>query len=163
MNPFATVSFGGILWIFGFIIFAVIIYLLIRILRGQGLPNFSWSPKNIKIKPGKLGDDYVLCFNDYPDKIACEPMRKKDMDKDAHPWKIGGKVYYYQGFKKEKFAALSLPEDISYLPETLARMMGCEPLKKLKSLKFSWLESLAPFAPVVALIVAAILFLILVG
>lgn len=163
MNPFATVSGGGILWFFGIAVLAIIIYLLVRILRGKGLPKLSWSLKSVKLKTEKMGDDYTLCFNVYPDKIACEPMRKKDVCKGAHLWKIGNKDHYYQGFKDNGFTALSLPKDISFLPETLARMMGCEPLKKLKSLKFSWLEHLAPFAPVVALVVAGILFLIIVG
>jgi len=157
---------GGllILLIIGVVILAIIV--IKRLISGQPLPFAGFSIKKIKsnvksgIKRQKPDEDMVLCLNIYEDKIVGEYMLKKSVCLDADIWEVGSKKHLVQTNKNNQWGHLDLPDDIVYPPERLARMMGCEPLRKLKSLKFTWFEKAAPFAPVVALLIGALLFII---
>ncbi len=161
-----NITGGGllILLIIGVVILAIIV--VNRLINGQPLPfagfSFSKIKSNVKsgIKRQKPSDDMVLCLNVYENKIVGEYMLKNSVCKDADIWEYNSKKYLLQTNKDNQWKRIDLPEDISYPPERLSRMMGCEPLRKLKSLKFTWYEKVAPFAPVVALLIGALLFII---
>lgn len=166
MNPFSTLGLSGILALL--IILAIVIsaFVVVRAWKGKGfsLPSIPTIglKSTIGMKVKRQDTEHRHCLNYYKDKIAYEIMRKSDICKTARIWNIAGKNGLLQGFDKKHFPIL-LPDDISYPPERLARMMGCPPLKKLKSLRFSLLEQLAPFAPVIALAIGALLFIIVLG
>lgn len=154
------------------ITFGGIVFLIVLILVIVGIVWFnSWRKGDrgsLNIHIGKMSrkkkdDNLVACFNDYPDCYKMEYMLKTSVAKGADLIKIGAKQCYMQGWDGKKFIAVHEPKDIVYPTERLARMMGCEPLKKLKSLKFSRWEQLAPFAPVAALLIGTFLFVIIVG
>ena len=165
MNPFGTIDIGGFLWIIIFIIVAIIIYLGRRILKGQGLPaipsldNFQPQKKRIN----QQISDQVLCMTISPGRIDYGQIFVSNLNNKSRLWDISNKKGFIQGVKDGESIPILLPDKISYLPEKLARMIGCLPLKRLKSLSYSLLENLAPFAPVIAIAIGAILFLIIVG
>lgn len=145
------------------LMFGLIIGGIFAIKHWKGGGSFSFkfrkpSLKNIKKPP--VDPNTVLCLNIYPDKIVGEYMLKSSVDATANIWEKGAKKYILQVHKDKKYQAVRLPDAVVYPPERLARMMGCEPLRKLKSLKFKWYEQLAPFAPVVALLIGFVLFVI---
>lgn len=149
----------GILYLFiiAGIALAVIVIKNKRTSGSFRLPSISIGGRK------KPVDDSEWCFNIYPEKIAVERMLKTSIHKNARLWQVGNKQCRFQKYVGKQYVPAYLPDDIAFPPERLARMMGCEPLKKLKSLKFSWLENLAPFAPVVAMLIAAILFIVVIG
>lgn len=151
------ITFGGIVFL---ICIALVIIGIIWFRSWRSGSNINWSfwKREKKEKPDA---DSILCFNIYPDKYKVEKMLKKSVCKDAEIIKIGNTQYVMQGWNGKEFLAVHEPEDIIYQPERLARMMGCEPLRRLKSLKFSKWEQLAPFAPVAALLIAFFLFIII--
>ena len=156
------ITFGGVLYL---IAIALIIVSLIFISRWRSGGSFSLSlrslnPKNIKtpFKP-KIDDGTVLCLNVYPDKIIGEYMLRSSVNKKAYTWEIGSKKYLMQYKSKNEWEPLCLPSIISYPTERLARMMEC-PLTKLKSLKFHWYEHAAPFAPVAALGIGVLMWVL---
>lgn len=149
---------GGIVIL---LIIAVIIIGIIVINRWRSGSSMSLKGVKVNLKRQKTDDNTVFCLNIYPNKIVGEYMLKTSVCKDADIWPIGSKKPVLQGYKDGHYIKISQPDDIAYPPERLARMMGCEPLRRLKSLKFKWYEQLAPFAPVVALAIAGILFMVI--
>lgn len=147
---------GGILIlaIIGAIILAIILFK-----RWRSGGSMSLKGISMDFKRQKNDKNTVLCFNVYSDKIVGEYMLRKSVLKDADEWKLGSKTYLYQGYDGKNWLRIVQPDKVSYQPERLARMMGCEPLRRLKSLKFKWYEHLAPFAPVAALGIAALLLI----
>lgn len=141
-----------------------IAYIFYKKWRAGG--SVSIKPSNLKesiksiIKKEKLDDSLVLCLNVYGDRIVAETMLKKSVCPDADIWEIGAKKYLLQGYVDGKWVKVELPGDIAYPPERLCRMMGCEPLRRLKSLKFKWYEQMAPFAPVAALLIGFLLYIV---
>lgn len=124
----------------------------------------SLSVKSVKtgFTRQKKDPDSILCLNVYPTKIVGENMLKKSVHPDAKVWELGTRKYLLQKVENRQYLPLELPDEIAYPPERLARMMGCEPLRRLKSLKFKWYEQLAPFAPVIALVIGSILLIVVV-
>jgi len=164
------ITWGGILILFIIALLVVAIIVVRRLIKGEPLPfnNVSFrslgnlTPSKIKanVKNQKPNTDIILCLNIYSDKIIGEHMLKASVCKDADIWEYGSKKYLLQINDKGSWKRLDLPDVIAYPPERLARMMGCEPLRKLKSLKFTWYEKVAPFAPVVAILIGAFLFMV---
>jgi len=158
------IDLGGvaILFIIGLI---VVFALFVRhLFRGGSVRDITQLGGRITGKKPPSSDGTILCLNIYPDRIVCERMVEKATAVNARLWSLNGKKMKLQMRKdKKEFAPVFLPDKISYPPERMARMMGCLPLQQLKSLRFSLLEQLAPFAPVAALAIAAVLFIVIVG
>lgn len=152
------VDLGGIVILVVIALVGVLIFAIGRVRKGKNIK--VWEDLSIR---KQKESDTSYCLNVYENKIESTMMLNNSIAKGARKWHIGGRFYYLQGHKDKNYFPLLLPDTISYLPSTLARMMGCLPLQELKSLKFSILENLAPFAPVVALGIAAILFIIVLG
>lgn len=149
---------GGIFLAFiGLVIAGIVVFNRWR----SGAP-VSFNRESIKrgLTREKAPDDTILCLNVYQDRIVGEYIPKDKVNSDADRWELGTKKYILQQIPDKEPGQLELPDTIAYPPERLARMMGCEPLRKLKSLKFKWYEQLAPFAPVIAFVIAAILFIV---
>lgn len=162
------ITWGGILILFIIALLVVAFVVVNRLIKGEPLPfsHISFSklrnltPSKIKATVQKPNTNTILCLNIYEDKIVGEYMLKTSVCKDADIWEYGSKKYLLQLNDNGVWKRLDLPDVIAYPPERLARMMGCEPLRKLKSLKFTWYEKVAPFAPVVAILIGALLFII---
>lgn len=156
-TAFGNISLGGFLFLLAIgAIIGGIVYIKAR------RSGRSINLKNLKSPFKKEDSDSAECLNIYPDCIKVETMLKKSISSDADMWQFGTKKFYIQCYINGKYTGFKLPDTISYPPERLARMMGCQPLRRLKSLKFGLLEQLAPFAPVVALGIGALLFIIVV-
>jgi hypothetical protein len=74
-----------------------------------------------------------------------------DKDKTLAVWKICGSEYR---FAEAKAGTSILPPPVDQAPEKLARLMGCRPRQRLNASDKDWLQKLAPWAPVVVIIVA---------
>lgn len=151
---------GGIVIL---IIIAVIVLGIIFIRRwrsGQSISLTGLHPKNLKntFKREKADESTELCFNIYPNKIVGEYMLRSAVVPDTDEWELGNKRYKMQGKKGKDWLKVVVSDEVLYPAERLARMMGCMPLRKFKSFKFNWYEKLAPYAPVVALIIVGLLF-----
>ena len=158
---------GGLLILLIIALVIVGIIVIKRLISGEGLPFAGLSFKKLKdtniktaLKKHKPDENLILCLNEYPEKLVGEYMLKTSVCKDADTWDWGSKKYLFQIYDGKTYKRFDLPDTIAYPPERLARMMGCEPLRRLKSLKFTWLERAAPFAPVVAILIGAFLFII---
>ena len=161
------ITWGGI--IFLLIIVLVIVGLIAynRFKNGKGfnigltMPNFHEKPSFRRTHKEKsevaIG---TPCFSIYKNKMVVENIENVD---SLYTWDIINKPYVFQGCVDGVYSLIKLSDDITYQPDRLARMIGCMPLKRLKSLKFSILENLAPFAPVVALLIGLILYLVVAG
>lgn len=150
-------TFVGIVWLLVFLAIPVIVIIINRLAKGETItmPHFSGISK-----PGKKDGDTIECFNIYEHEIRGETMLKKSVCKDADIWEVGNKKMLWQKRMDgdKDFSRVDLPDEVHYPPERAARMIGCEPLRKLKSLKFNWYEHLAPFAPVIALGIVIFIF-----
>lgn len=150
------ITVGGVVFL---VVIAVVILGIVFIrymLSGRRV-----SVKNISNPLKRRPDDgTVECFNIYPDRIVVERMLEKSVLPEADIWELGTRKVVMQGYMNSKWTRVDLPVDIKYPPERLAGMMGCIPYRKLLSLKFSLLEKLAPYAPVAALGIGALLFII---
>jgi len=174
-NPFEYFTLGSLGVVLILLLIGIAIFLIIRWRNGEPLlPSFSFSAiapgrrKKIKHNKNTQGkenpdDNSIFCINIYPDKFVGEFMLKTAVAKDADIWEIGNKKALLQMRSDKLYAKLSLPDDIIYPPERLARMIGCEPLRRLKGLKFKWYQHLAPFAPVVALLIVFLLWVVIKG
>jgi len=144
-----------------------IVFLIL--LKGQG----SLFGERELAKAAQNKEGLIRCYNMYPKKMGGDKEEYMEKDKvcplaDYWEYTNKNKMYLVQVFdgmdgEEKKFKPFTLPDEISYPPERYARIIGCEPLQRLKSLKFGWLEQLAPFAPVVALLIGLVLFAIVVG
>ena len=173
---FSMITWWGLLWLLLLVVVLPVAFILINKWRNGESISFSFSsldprniklgslkPKNIKetLKGNKPDDGSVLCLNVYANKIVGEYMLKKAVNEISDTWGLGNKKYLLQGRTKDTWSPVLLPSIISYPTERLARMMEC-PLTKLKSLKFHWYEHAAPFAPVVALGIGALLWVVVI-
>ena len=114
------------------------------------------------------GERMVLCFRDctkaqggYKEEMV--PL--KDIDPDTDIWentKTGKKYYMQIVLRDGKIVPMKLSNRIRFSPETVKRIKDC-PARELNSLQFGLLERLAPFAPVAALGVGFLLFVIVLG
>lgn len=158
------ISFGGIA---ALLFFVALVFVLVKLTsKGENGSNFSFADlKNLRHRNEKPGDseNKVRCLNNYPDKYVLEYIDKDKVAADADSWEIGGKECFFQNIINNVSSRIELPTESKYPTERLARLMGCEPLRKLKSLKFGILDKLAPFAPVAAIGILAILMIMLKG
>lgn len=149
--------------------------LFFGVLPGIGLFLFTWNSQGGLVSPVKTKQvgpvkDMVLCLNFYPRQlggIKVENMAPGDVALDADEWdcennRLKYKLQYWN-VDQAKLVAFRLSDKVTYTPDMVARMIGCEPLQKLKAIQSGWIERLAPFAPVAALGIGAILFVIVMG
>jgi len=152
------ITWGGVLFIF--IIIAVIIGIWLFNNWRQGkeikMPRMDFYRK-------KPDDGTVLCFNIYPDCYKVETMLKESTSKKARRCNINGKKGIMQKYDNRQYSPYIITDTVLYPADRAARMIGCKDLRELKSLKFSWFENIAPFAPVIALLIGVILFVIVLG
>lgn len=147
------ITLGGVLMIVGIGVVIIAIMVINRLIHGEPV-----TVKSINM-PGKKKDDgTVLCLNIYPDKIVGETMLTKSIAPDADVWGLANKKYRLQGIANKIYQKVVIPDTPRYPAERLARLPGCMPLRKFKASKRTWYQHLAPFAPVVALIIVVLFF-----
>lgn len=148
---------------FGAIMIAVGGIGIILTVRSGGVSSFSSKTRKAEASD-KAG--CIRCFNLYPKYYKQEFMAEKSVCPDARYFRFwDGKMRLVQKWetKTKQFVPVELPEVITYPAERAARIVGCEPLQRLKSIKYGWLEQIAPFAPVVALLIGFLALAVVLG
>lgn len=138
--------------------------LIMLLTQNSGL---SFGTTNVK-KAATVKGNLVRCLNIYDRRTSdskVEYMEKEKTCPDADYWyyKNDGKWYLVQVWDKNdnKLVAFKLPTEITYRPDRYARILGCDPLRRLKSEKFGILEQIAPFAPVTAMVIGLIMMAVI--
>lgn len=152
------ITFGGIIFLVLMVSIIPAIIVIRKMIAGErvNLPNMT-------IKSRQKETNTILCWNVYDDCIRVEEMLKNSVCEDADAWQYASKKYAFQYFKGSHYYAGKLPAVPNYPPEKLARMHGAPDVRKLLSLRFDWWHNLAPFAPVAALGIGALLFIMILG
>ncbi len=158
------ITWGGIVFLLIIVLLVMFLIAYNRFKNDKGfniglkMPSFHGKPslKGIGKKTPEPASG-TPCFNVYKNKMIVENVGGVE---NLFTWDISNKPHVFQSCVEGASTLIKLSDDITYQPDRLARMIGCVPLKRLKSLKFSILENLAPFAPVIALLIGLILYLI---
>lgn len=120
-------------------------------------------PKANIFKRVKQDENTTLCFNIYASYYKVETMLTKGLYQPVRTCEIGNKPGIIQMNILKEYKPYVLSDKIGWPAERAARMIGCKDLRKLKAMKFSLLEQLATFAPVAAIAIGVLLFIIVMG